>query len=57
MNEYEQEWRHSSYPPWAHGPGYIISHDVAKFIVAGHRDRDLMVRMCVYIYIMVVVSN
>ncbi|XP_057806120.1 LOW QUALITY PROTEIN: hydroxyproline O-galactosyltransferase GALT3-like [Salvia miltiorrhiza] len=38
----EEEWRHSSYPPWAHGPGYIVSHDVAKFIVAGHRDRDLM---------------
>ncbi|XP_059631993.1 hydroxyproline O-galactosyltransferase GALT3 [Cornus florida] len=37
----EEEWPHSSYPPWAHGPGYIISRDIAKFIVQGHQERDL----------------
>ncbi|CAH9080371.1 unnamed protein product [Cuscuta europaea] len=37
-----EEWPHSSYPPWAHGPGYIISRDIAKFIVQGHKKRDLM---------------
>lgn len=37
-----EEWPHSSYPPWPHGPGYIISRDVAKFIVQRHRRRDLM---------------
>lgn len=43
----EEEWPNSTYPPWAHGPGYIVSHDVAEFIVAGHRARDLMVRIYV----------
>uniref|UniRef100_A0A5B7BZN1 Putative beta-1,3-galactosyltransferase 16 n=1 Tax=Davidia involucrata TaxID=16924 RepID=A0A5B7BZN1_DAVIN len=36
-----EEWPHASYPPWAHGPGYIISQDIAKFIVQGHQERDL----------------
>ncbi|KAK9288222.1 hypothetical protein L1049_016671 [Liquidambar formosana] len=36
-----EEWPHASYPPWAHGPGYIISRDIAKFIVHGHQERDL----------------
>lgn len=38
-----QEWPHDAYPPWAHGPGYIISRDIAKFIVRGHQERDLKV--------------
>ncbi|CAN1147264.1 Hydroxyproline O-galactosyltransferase GALT3 [Linum perenne] len=37
----EEEWAHPAYPPWAHGPGYVISRDVAKFIVQGHQQRDL----------------
>lgn len=37
----EQEWPHSSYPPWALGPGYIISKDIASFIVRGHFNADL----------------
>lgn len=37
-----EEWPHSSYPPWPHGPGYIITRDVAKYIVQGHQQRDLM---------------
>lgn len=41
---YTQEWPHASYPPWAHGPGYIISRDIAKFIVHGHQERDLKVK-------------
>ncbi|XP_073009572.1 hydroxyproline O-galactosyltransferase GALT3 [Typha latifolia] len=36
-----EEWPDDSYPPWAHGPGYIISRDVAKFIVQGHQERNL----------------
>lgn len=35
------EWPKSSYPPWAHGPGYVISRDIAKFIVQRHQERDL----------------
>lgn len=38
----DEEWPHQSFPPWAHGPGYIISRDIAKFIVRGHEERDLM---------------
>ncbi|XP_042521206.1 hydroxyproline O-galactosyltransferase GALT3 [Macadamia integrifolia] len=37
-----KEWPHPSYPPWAHGPGYIISRDIAKFIVQGHQEGHLM---------------
>ncbi|KAK1407963.1 hypothetical protein QVD17_39591 [Tagetes erecta] len=36
-----QEWADESYPPWAHGPGYVISRDIAKFIVRGHQERNL----------------
>ncbi|XP_050219302.1 hydroxyproline O-galactosyltransferase GALT3 [Mercurialis annua] len=37
----EKEWPHSSYPPWAHGPGYVISRDIAKFIVRSHQEGNL----------------
>jgi hypothetical protein len=36
-----EEWPKNSYPPWAHGPGYVISRDIAKFIVRGHHERFL----------------
>lgn len=38
-----QEWPVEAYPPWAHGPGYIVSRDIAKFIVHGHQERTLQV--------------
>ncbi|XP_051130032.1 hydroxyproline O-galactosyltransferase GALT3 [Andrographis paniculata] len=38
----EEEWPRSSYPPWAHGPGYVISQDIARFIVKGHQEMNLM---------------
>ncbi|XP_028211146.1 hydroxyproline O-galactosyltransferase GALT3 isoform X5 [Glycine soja] len=37
----EEEWPHDTYPPWAHGPGYVISRDIAKFIVHAHQERKL----------------
>ncbi|XP_020230191.1 hydroxyproline O-galactosyltransferase GALT3 [Cajanus cajan] len=37
----EEEWPYDTYPPWAHGPGYIISRDIAKFVVHGHQERKL----------------
>ncbi|RVX21691.1 Hydroxyproline O-galactosyltransferase GALT3 [Vitis vinifera] len=43
-----EEWPRDTYPPWAHGPGYIISRDIAKFIVQGHQERDLQVRVTAY---------
>ncbi|XVF03326.1 hypothetical protein REPUB_Repub04eG0251600 [Reevesia pubescens] len=27
-----EEWSEEKYPPWAHGPGYVVSHDVAKAV-------------------------
>ncbi|KAL6008717.1 hypothetical protein ACLOJK_021943, partial [Asimina triloba] len=36
-----KEWPHARYPPWAHGPGYVISRDIAKFVVQGHQERSL----------------
>ncbi|MQM11742.1 hypothetical protein Taro_044652 [Colocasia esculenta] len=36
-----EEWPHAQYPPWAHGPGYIISRDIAKFVVHGHQELNL----------------
>ncbi|CAA6653912.1 unnamed protein product [Spirodela intermedia] len=37
----EEEWPDDSYPPWAHGPGYIISQDIAEFVVNGHQGLSL----------------
>ncbi|CAO2208082.1 unnamed protein product [Urochloa humidicola] len=36
-----KEWPFDMYPPWAHGPGYIISRDIAKFVVQGHQELTL----------------
>ncbi|CAN4095869.1 unnamed protein product [Withania somnifera] len=38
-----EEYPPSSYPPWAHGPGYIISRDIAKFIVQLFKLEDVAV--------------
>ncbi|MBA0718225.1 hypothetical protein Golax_005981 [Gossypium laxum] len=27
-----EEWSEEKYPPWAHGPGYVVSHDIAKAV-------------------------
>lgn len=27
-----EEWPEATYPPWAHGPGYVISNDIAKAV-------------------------
>ncbi|KAL6991574.1 Hydroxyproline O-galactosyltransferase galt2 [Sarracenia purpurea var. burkii] len=36
-----EEWPQEVYPPYANGPGYIISSDIAKFIVSQHVNRRL----------------
>lgn len=35
------DWGNSTYPPWAHGPGYILSQDLAHFVVKGHQKNIL----------------
>lgn len=39
----KQEWPQLVYPPYANGPGYIISNDIAKYIVSQHVNRNLRV--------------
>ncbi|KAL3511117.1 hypothetical protein ACH5RR_030518 [Cinchona calisaya] len=36
-----EEWPDDSYPPWAHGPGYVISKDIAKAIYKRYRKGQL----------------
>uniref|UniRef100_A0A5B7BPW4 Putative Galactosyltransferase family protein isoform 1 n=1 Tax=Davidia involucrata TaxID=16924 RepID=A0A5B7BPW4_DAVIN len=36
-----EEWPEEVYPPYANGPGYIISSDIAKFIISQHLNRKL----------------
>ncbi|KAF9621643.1 hypothetical protein IFM89_025375 [Coptis chinensis] len=36
-----EEWPEEVYPPYANGPGYIISIDIAKFIVSQHANQSL----------------
>lgn len=38
-----QEWPQEVYPPYANGPGYVISSDIAKFIVLQHGNQSLRV--------------
>ncbi|KAG0500757.1 hypothetical protein HPP92_000829 [Vanilla planifolia] len=36
-----EEWPEEVYPPYANGPGYIISSDIASFIVSKHANQTL----------------
>ncbi|XP_024518666.1 beta-1,3-galactosyltransferase GALT1 [Selaginella moellendorffii] len=37
----EEEWPLPRYPPWAHGPGYIFSRDIARFVVKRNEEMRL----------------
>ncbi|PKU85295.1 beta-1,3-galactosyltransferase GALT1-like [Dendrobium catenatum] len=32
-----EEWPGQTYPPWAHGPGYVVSRDIAKAVYKQHK--------------------
>lgn len=36
-----EEWPEEDYPPYANGPGYIITRDIAAFIVSQHMNHTL----------------
>ncbi|CAL9188733.1 unnamed protein product [Musa hybrid cultivar] len=36
-----EEWPGEKYPPWAHGPGYVVSHDIAEAVYKQHNDGHL----------------
>lgn len=50
-----KEWPEEDYPPYANGPGYILSSDIAKSIVSEFESHKLRVSMiCVCMKVMVV---
>lgn len=38
-----EEWPEDVYPPYANGPGYIITSDIAKYIISQYRNRSLRI--------------
>ncbi|XP_039125602.1 beta-1,3-galactosyltransferase GALT1 isoform X2 [Dioscorea cayenensis subsp. rotundata] len=36
-----EEWPEEKYPPWAHGPGYVVSKDIAEAIYELHKEGHL----------------
>lgn len=51
-----QEWSKEEYPTYANGPGYIISSDIAHFIVSNFEKHKLKVGFqlsCVCVHILV----
>ncbi|KAL5977415.1 hypothetical protein ACLOJK_021761 [Asimina triloba] len=36
-----EEWPEEIYPPYANGPGYIISSDISRFVVSQHANQSL----------------
>jgi hypothetical protein len=39
-----QEWSEEVYPAYANGPGYVISSDIADFIMSEFTKQDLRVK-------------
>jgi hypothetical protein len=39
-----QEWPELVYPPYANGPGYVISANIARDIASRHANQSLRVR-------------
>ena len=39
-----QEWPEEAYPNYANGPGYVISSDIARYIVSEFDNQTLRVR-------------
>lgn len=42
-----KEWADAKYPPWAHGPGYVVSRDIAKAVYKKHKKGQLKVKKIV----------
>ncbi|XP_051122483.1 beta-1,3-galactosyltransferase GALT1-like [Andrographis paniculata] len=38
-----EEWPDDTYPPWAHGPGYVVSNDIARTVSKKHRKGRLKI--------------
>lgn len=44
MSGIMKEWREEKYPPWAHGPGYVVSSDIAKAVSQRYKKGSLKVK-------------
>jgi hypothetical protein len=44
-----QEWPEEEYPVYANGPGYVISSDIAAFVLSAFRNKTLRVRYYNYL--------
>jgi hypothetical protein len=40
-----QDWVEEEYPPYANGPGYIISSDIARFVASEFERQKLKVHL------------
>lgn len=38
-----QEWPEEVYPPYANGPGYIVSSDIAEYVASKFEENKLRV--------------
>ncbi|KAK7309798.1 hypothetical protein RJT34_06826 [Clitoria ternatea] len=36
-----EEWSEGTYPPFAHGPGYVVSHDIARTVYKKYKQNNL----------------
>lgn len=45
-----QEWPEEDYPPYANGPGYVVSSDIAHFIISDFEKHKLRVT---FIFLMI----
>lgn len=45
-----QEWPEEDYPPYANGPGYIVSSDIAQFVVTEFEKHTLRVSLINFCY-------
>lgn len=52
-----QEWPEEKYPPWAHGPGYVVSKDIAEAIYELHKEGHLKVNMRLSLFLDVLITS
>lgn len=48
-----KEWPEDTYPPWAHGPGYVVSGDIARTIYKQHTVGQL--KVCIPSHLLIVI--
>jgi len=48
-NAMVKEWSEGTYPPWAHGPGYVVSHDIARTVYKKYKENHLKVCKILYL--------